>query len=95
MYKSPLFYSRTRNLAGLYSSVFSNSELITYMSIRLLKIAQIKNQLSRLVSRAVLPKRPNKCFFFMKQFFLNSIKEQQFFLYGKGQEHVQTCLGMI
>ena len=34
-------------------------------------------------------------FFFMKQFFLNSIKEQQFFLYGKGQEHVQTCLGMI
>ena len=94
MYKSPLFYSRTRNLAGLYSSVFFNSDLFTYMSIRLLKIAQIKSQLSRLVSRAVLPKRPSKCFF-MKQLFLNPLKEQQFFLYGKGQEHVQTCLGMI
>ena len=94
MYKSPLFYSRTRNLAGLYSSVFFNSDLFTYMSIRLLKIAQIKNQLSRRVSRAVLPKRPNKCFFYETVFF-NSIKEQQFFLYGKGQEHVQTCLGMI
>ena len=69
MYKSPLFYSRTRNLAGLYSSVFSNSDLFTYMSIRLLKIAQIKNQLSRLVSRAVLPKRPNKCFFYETVFF--------------------------
>ena len=48
---------------------FFNSDLFTYMSIRLLKIAQIKSQLSRLVSREVLPKRPNKCFFYETVFF--------------------------